>query len=286
VTPTEPMPSGLSSALLEDTPRRARKFFGVTARGAGAAESAGSRATESSGSRRGPPNARDEELIATKLRHLARLRPPNQLLGDDPDAHADALAHSLVQQASAAVEKLDGGAADGALTAHENVALEAVLHTRGRPALKLDGQRVESLNETDHPGSGFWRAFLDDNEDRIVSVANATGAVRVQSFSETWVQGTAWLVDKEFVVTNRHVLFPALGERLARRHDQAPETARMKMGLTVTIDFAFDNGPSGRKLTCNVVDVPYVSLEADPIDIAILRIEPLSAAAAPAPLVF
>jgi hypothetical protein len=267
--------------MLEQTPGRARKFFAK--RSSSGPESA---AKESAGgARRGPPDALDEKAIAAKLKQANVARPKNGMLAGDSDAHAEALAKSLVEQAAHAVEKLEGGGTDGALSVVENVALEAVLHTRGRPALKVEGERIETLDDTAHPGSGFWRAFLSDNEDRIVTVANATGAVRVTDSTASWVQGTAWLVGKNLAMTNRHVLFPQLGVQLARRHDADRETARMRTGLTVALDFAFDNGPPGRNRICKVLGVPYVSLEGDPIDVALLEIEPLQESQAATPLI-
>ncbi len=276
-------PFDASKLPLERIAPRVRRFFmsGKGGQGGGGGQ-------ESGGDGSGPPNQEDAKKIAAKLREAARLRSPERLLARDAEADADAdrIAKSLVTEARSAVEKLAGGASDGSLTPRQNMALEAVLHTRGRPALKVKGNDIESIDDTAHPGSGFWRTFLNDHEDNIVAVASAAGAVRVAAaFSAPFVQGTAWLIKNDLVVTNRHVLFPEIGERLARRHDADPLTARMKTGIAVTIDFAFDNGPTGRNLTAAIVDVPFVSAESDPIDIAVIRIGPLTSAAAPKPLV-
>jgi hypothetical protein len=256
--------------------------------GGGSSKRGGSKgggALESGGGGGGPPGEPDEKRIAAKLRDAARRRGPGPLPDANADADADRIAKSLVAEARGAVEQLENGASDGSLTPRQNMALEAVLHTRGRPALKIEEKGIEELDDTAHPGSGFWRSFLNDHEDDIFAVASAVGAVHVSAaFSAPFVQGTAWLVRNDLVVTNRHVLFPKVGERLARRHDSDPLSARMKTGISVTIDFAFDNGAAGRKLQAAIVDVPFVSAESDPIDVAVIRIVPLTSVAAPKPL--
>ena len=91
---------------------------------------------------------------------------------------------------------------------------------RGRPALNVEGERIEDITDQKHPGSGFWRVFIDTHEQALVRVASATGAVAVldRFTQQRWVQGTAWLIRPDLVVTNRHVLFPPVGLKLARRN--------------------------------------------------------------------
>jgi hypothetical protein len=266
---------------LERVPPRVRKF--LLSHSSGLAE--GSAATEGMSPRRGPPDHQDERNIAARLRLAASSRQGLVLPGHDPALTATALARTLVDKARNAVSRLENGASDSALNADDFMALEAVLHTRGRPALKVEGDRLESLDEVAHPGSGFWRAFLDDHESDLIAVASAAGAVRVkQDFGGTWVQGTAWLIRGDLVVTNRHVLFPPQGEALAQRRVEDPPTATMKAGLTVTIDFVFDYGPPDRASPYTAVDVPFVSADTDPIDVAVIRLAPPAAATAPKPL--
>jgi hypothetical protein len=173
------------------------------------------------------------------------------------------------------MEALGRGATDDQITARDALALESVLRVRGRPALRIEGDTIEPIDDTKHPGSGMWRRYLDDFEDNVLFAAAATGAVVVSDpYSappEPWVQGSAWLVREDLVVTNRHVLFPPLGGmRLARRLLQ-PTAARLKSDLSVTIDFAFDSG-AARNGRYAVEGVEFVAEERDPVDVAILKV--------------
>lgn len=253
---------------LERAAPRARRF--LAPRPAGSAESTGQ---EGAGPRLGMPDEEDARLIARKLRQAAPAA--TSLAGRDAAREADALAGTLVARARDAMLRLLGGAVDGALGAGEAQALEAVLHMRGRPALRVEGPRLESLDPVKHPGSEIWRSFLDDHEAALARVAGSTGAVRVRdrlAGATPWVQGSAWLAGGDRVVTNRHVLFPPPGgQRLARRRPGEPTAARLREQLEVQVDFAFDNG-SPRAAALNVVEILYVSEEADPVDVAVLRL--------------
>lgn len=277
--PTPP-PTGIANLPLDGVPSRIRRL--MTSASSGVEAGTG---RESRSGRVGLPDVLDEEAIASKLRKTAGGERAARSAGIGRNEFSNKVAKSLIVQARGAMERIAGGATDSSLTLQDTVALEAVLHVRGRPALRVEGDRIEDINEQEHPGSNFWTAILQDNEPAIVSATAATGAVHVAvDFGSSFVQGTAWLIKKDLVITNRHVLFPPNGERLARRLDDNPSAARMKSGLTVSIDFAFDNGPPGRKLIARVLDVPFVSQETDLVDVALLRIEPVAAMGAVSPL--
>jgi hypothetical protein len=187
-----------------------------------------------------------------------------------------------VRRANEVLAQLRSGGSPGDVSADGAYALESVMRVRGRPALNVEGDSIEPINGQKHPGSEFWITFRSDYENDLVSVASAAGAVMVKDrmgIQPNWVQGTSWLVKPDMVMTNRHVLFPPLGGiRLARRIPGATATARFKADLEVTIDFSFDDREPGRKLTCPVREVLYVSEDADPVDVALIRIgEPVDA---------
>ncbi len=241
---------------------------------------------EGAQARVGPPDDEDERVIARQLRETMAARPetPGGPGGRDDAAEANGIAAELVARARAVLAGLQGGASANSISGRDAVALEAVLHTRGRPALNVEGERIEDITDQKHPGSGFWRVFVDTHEQTLVRVASAAGAVSVldRFTQQRWVQGTAWLIKPNLVVTNRHVLFPPVGLKLARRNPGAM-SARFKSDLEVTIDFAFDAGPSRPLLRYPVVDVPFVAAEGDPIDVAVIRVTPPAAGASPLP---
>ena len=179
---------------------------------------------------------------------------------------------------------LRGGASVGSLSDADAAAFEAVLQVRGRPALRVEG-RLEPIDDERHPGSGFWRPFFTQHELQLLEVATASGAVVVkdQSGRPAWVQGTAWLVAPNLVLTNRHVLFPPPnGVVLARRVEGVATTARFRTDLEVSIDFAHDNGPA-RNMIYAVEDIPFVAETADPVDVALIRVRPTPALLRPEP---
>lgn len=254
---------------LERVAPRARRFLATSGlEAAGGHESTG-------GS--GAPGDRDVAAIARQLRRARSERPGP--LGADADAVAQAIARDLVARARQVMQSLGQGAGDGDVSASDAIALESVLRTRGRPALRVEGSTIEPIDNEKHPGSGMWRIFLDDFEANVLFAADATGAVivkdRYATPAQPWVQGTAWLVREDLAVTNRHVLFPPLGGmRLARRLLGQPTAARLKSDVEVLVDFAFDAGPQ-RSVQYAIDGVAFVAEERDPVDVALLKVRPL-----------
>jgi hypothetical protein len=159
------------------------------------------------------------------------------------------------------------------------------LTVRGRPALAVLDGKLAALDEIRHPGNGVWRALLATHQRKLLDAANATGALKVRDLAgqhAPWVQGTAWLIRPDLVITNRHVLFPDLGMRLAQRLAVPRTTAKVREGLELLIDFAYDDGPR-RTASYKVSGIDYVSENQDPVDVAVLRIQPADSANAPLP---
>ena len=181
------------------------------------------------------------------------------------------------------MQRLEQGAALSSIDDKDSAALESVIRTRGRPALAIEGPRLEPIDDEKHPGSGLWRTFVDDFEDNMMRVAGATAAVLVRdtlSGRPPVVCGTAWLVGDGVMVTNRHVVLPPDPPRPAKRVDAEPTRATMKTGFGFMVDFALDDGPArdGKSI---VTDIPFVSADGDAVDIAVLRIAAVPAGAAP-----
>ena len=114
-------------------------------------------------------------------------------------------------------------------------------------------------------------------EERIVAAAAATGAAIVDSFSSgnpPWVQGSAWLVAPARVMTNRHVLLSDDGA--VRLVEETADRSAMQMrgDYKITIEFASDDRTPGEKIRRRVTGVLYVAKSHDPVDIAVLAIEP------------
>jgi len=239
-------------ARLEFAGARARAFFGTGAPGDGAERA------ESSSDRRQPPREEDAQRIALRIKAESNTTLDVALT----------VARDLVAQARSALQKTQ-------LSQSEALALEAVIHVRGRPALGIFGSRLQPLDN--FPGSELWQTFIADYENEICAAASVTGGVFVDApatGNPRWLQGSAWLIAPDRVVTNRHVLLPGQSERLVHVGDDE-RTARVREGFCLDIEFAADDrapakGDGGRRVT----GLLYVAKESDPVDVAVLAIEP------------
>ncbi|WP_148650525.1 trypsin-like serine peptidase [Lysobacter capsici] len=227
-------------------------------------------------------------MIARSLLSRWSQTPTADLSGRDRSQEADLLAGQLVYNAQEAMRVMTDDGPNAALSLSHTLALESVILSRGRPALRVMEHAIEPIDDERHPGSGFWRTILNDHEHTLAATASAVAAVMVKDhFAPTpeTVVGTAWLLGPNLAITNRHVLFPDYGLRLARRQPGNPTQARLKSDVGVSLDFAYDNGPA-RQLRYAVDAVVFVCEPNDPVDVALLRVKPTAAPpfATPKPL--
>lgn len=223
----------------------------------------------------GPPGENDARRIA---RRLAAATGPGRR---DPH-EIEALARAIVGRARRAVRKLDG-APLGALAAEEASALEAVVHVRGRPAVRVLGGELEDMRI--YPESDLWVMLFDAHRQRVMTATRASAALRVRDTllpAMQWVQGTAVRIGDRHALTNRHVLTPGGGGTALVRRVPGTTEARLKRGYALNLDFAFDNGPA-RQNAFRVTAVPFIASDGDPVDAAVLEIEPAGTNAEPDP---
>jgi hypothetical protein len=236
---------------LERTGQRARALFGSRPTSAASAES--------SETATGPPSDVDAALLAERI---------HQNAGVGADA-ALAMAVEIVAQAQVALAKLDGSATDATLDDTDALALESVIHVRSRPALRVYEHALEAL--ANYPGCELWQDFIADYEDGILRAAAATGAVTVNMFGSgnpPWVQGSAWLIAPDRVLTNRHVV---LSDTLQLVN---ANTLQLNPGVAIAIEFAANDRRPAASICREVTKVLYVAPPADPVDIAVLGIKP------------
>ncbi|KZM48972.1 serine protease [Labrenzia sp. OB1] len=245
----------------EKSPKRIRRLF--SSGGAGG-EGGGQESTGGGSS----PGQQDISAIARRLLGASAGRSRMSKI------EAEGVARSIVATAQKGLESIDGGPA-GALSFEETVALEAVIHVRGRPAVRVLGDELEDIRH--YPDADMWVMLADKHRAKLQKTTSAASAVWVrdtllQSFS--WVQGTAFLIKPDLALTNRHVLFPPAGTRLARRVPGTTQ-ARLKREYEVLLDFAFDDG-APRQAKYRITDIPFVAEDSDPVDAAVLKVEPVS----------
>lgn len=260
------------SGFLEQAPSRAMRLLGGEGGDGGAHESAAGA---------GPPGGDDIERLAK----LIAMGNPGGLVD------ARVMAAEIVRIAQKAMADLKN---DPKADLDETVlmSLEAVMKSRGRPAVRLLDGRLDELRL--HEGAeAIWDALVHDCEPGVVATADATGLIIVPELCkpEGFMRGSGWLARPNILVTNRHVL--------TMKEDEFPLIERKGAGavmrpyLSLAVDFKFDNRtkvpPSPER--SRVKAILYVAPDNDPIDIAVLELEQPAAAtplrlahdAAPAP---
>jgi hypothetical protein len=246
---------------MAERPSRDPKLTGARARALLGNRAASDSAAESTDGASGPPSEFDAARLARLIEHNAQVA---------PDA-ARSMAAEIVSNAQSAMEKLENAETGAPLSDMESLSLESVIHVRSRPALRVETDALESLEN--HPGSELWQNFIADYEEGILKAAAATGAVIVSKFgtgNPPWTQGSAWLIAPNRVLTNRHVLLPD-GIQLV---ESGKKGTQLAPGVSIAIEFAADNRSPAASVRRKVTQILYVAPVKDPVDIAVLAIEP------------
>ena len=136
----------------------------------------------------------------------------------------------------------------------------------GRPVLAIVGNTAR-LDFADSD-SAVWRRRLQSSAPLLERAAQAVGRIEVTGTGGVPFVGTGWIVDRNTVVTNRHVALT-----FARRagngftFKQRSRTRRM----SVAIDFLEETGRDD-ELTFPIVEVLHIEDERGP-DFALLRVD-------------
>jgi endonuclease G len=136
----------------------------------------------------------------------------------------------------------------------------------GRPVLAIVGN-VARLEFTDSE-SAVWRARLQAAAPRLTRAAQAVGRIEVTGLPGYSFVGTGWLVDKNIVVTNRHVA-QTFGRRTRAGFTFKPRSRTRPM--TADIDFLEETGRLAER-EFPIVEILHIEDETGP-DFALLRIE-------------
>lgn len=197
----------------------------------------------------------------------------------DFDAWLQALVSTLTSTDRALageIEELQGQRSGPALrTRSLPVSVRNIVLRVGRPVLAIVGNEAR-LDFADSE-SAVWRARLQQSAPMLERAARAVGRIEVAGVRGTPFVGTGWLVDRNIVVTNRHVAV-AFGRRSGRRF-----TFRQRgrtRAMAAAIDFLEETGSSA-ELAFPIVEILHIEDEPGP-DIALLRIERGSRAHDPA----
>jgi endonuclease G len=146
----------------------------------------------------------------------------------------------------------------------------------GRPVLAIVGNAPRlDFNDSE---SAVWRARLQASGAHLTRAAQAVGRIEVTGLSGYSYVGTGWLVDRNTVVTNRHVAL-AFGRRSGARFTFKQGSRARPM--TAAIDFLEETGRAAER-EFPVVEILHIEDESGP-DFALLRVENRSGTHALAP---
>ena len=116
--------------------------------------------------------------------------------------------------------------------------------------------------------SAVWRARLQASGEHLQRAARAVGRIDVTGLPDVPYVGTGWLVDKNTIVTNRHVA------REFGRRTRGGFTFKKGSGakpMTASIDFLEEAGRA-EQLEFPIVEILHIEDETGP-DFALLRVE-------------
>jgi endonuclease G len=136
----------------------------------------------------------------------------------------------------------------------------------GRPVLAIVGG-VARLEFSDSE-SDVWRERLQNSSERLGRAAQAVGRIDVTGMPPYTYVGTGWLVDKDLIVTNRHVA-RTFGRKAGGRFTFKQGTGSRP--VKTSIDFLEEAGRRER-LEYPIVEIVHIESDAGP-DFAVLRLD-------------
>jgi hypothetical protein len=212
-----------------------------------------------------PPNI----LRVTPILPIAKLKAANADIEHRDSALRDELAErrdsAKTTRKSRAARDEPEMTIEGVQVNREEFIAETIVRRTGRPVLAIlrdEGQ----LTFTD-PHSVVWKPRLEGAKAHLVKAARAIGRIEVEGHALTWL-GTGWLVDRDIIVTNRHV-----ASEFGRRRGTG---FVFRLGLRGTamsadIDFIEEFGRTD-SLVFRLARILHLEDENGP-DVAFLRVE-------------
>lgn len=146
------------------------------------------------------------------------------------------------------------------LSLSERGVLEAIVLLDGRPSLFIK-------NDTFANPDGSWSVLAPYKPD-ISTVIKSVGRLAIPSHGIPYV-GTGFVVGRDLIMTNRHVLYPYFVSKSAGNSEKSRDW-HFNSGVRMTIDFKQEFGNSD-KSEFEIKDVALI-YEDDSIDLALLRL--------------
>jgi hypothetical protein len=194
----------------------------------------------------------------------------------EPDsATVRVAAEEVLENAQKAIRRVEGGGSPSNLSDVEYASLEAIVQVTGRPAMRyLDGSVEMPPSELGE--NGRWRVLVATARSKINGVSASVGRVARNGGSQIEIEGTAWRLGQDLVVTNRHVV-----QTLVENPSDAVPSWRINQSARPNIDFAATENPA-KPHRFRVQELAYCAPEQS-LDLAVLRLTP-GDAQLPAPL--
>ena len=169
-----------------------------------------------------------------------------------------------------AAESLRSGGFTEAMASPEEAqaqyGLEAIILAKLRPAYLILGDGIELAGDYDH------RRLIEQNKAALETSARNVGRVDLIHHPSLPFAGTGWLVDRDIVVTNRHVAEVFAAASWNGPLDFAPGVFGRK--IEVRLDTLQQRDNMGlQRAPARVREILYVAGPREP-DIALLRIDP------------
>lgn len=189
---------------------------------------------------------------------------------DDSDTARTLVASRVLALARTALNAAPSDSATAKLTEDEVSALELIVRTVGRPALRFKNGHVD-MPANRLGDNSRWYVLIAVARDKIGAVAGGVCRISCEQRASPLVLGTGWRAGNDLVVTNRHVAMRFVVDRNAPCAEWKIDAAKVPFA-----DFSFDDG------NADVAHVPIVELvycaDKDDVDIAVLRVAPAAAA--------
>ncbi|WP_242929097.1 DNA/RNA non-specific endonuclease [Pontibacter vulgaris] len=160
----------------------------------------------------------------------------------------------------------------------KNSALETIVLRVGRPVLSVyEGETILNFKEAE---SEVWRNKLIAAQEQLNIAIQAVGRIEVENHpvGYTWL-GTGWLVEKDIVVTNRHV-----AELFGRSNGNGFVFRQGTDGNSIraSIDF-LEEADNPRDFTFRLKRILHIA-ESHAPDVAFLQVEPVDGKEMPSPI--
>jgi hypothetical protein len=204
----------------------------------------------------------DALLEAMQRDRIGPLATALESAGPDP---AWLAATEAVRRARLALARIEGGASPSGLDDAEVSALEVIVHSVGRPAMRYrNGTVLRPTNEI--ADNAAWHHLVTLQRDRINRLSSRVGRIACEHGGRGSVEGTGWRVGVDRIVTNHHVLVLS---GLISGGDRA-EVPAFATGKKPFVDFDYTDDTAGPS-SFRIIGPVYANVD---LDLAILRIDP------------